>query len=155
MKLVKAKITDVESLTHISKITFDDDSQKHGLGDEGGPPGYDSIEWHRHLMTEGQYYKIVHHNQIIGGVNLFLKAENHLEVGPIYIHPDYQNQGLGTMVFNSLEALFPQITKWTLNTPSWAHRNHHFYKKVGYVKVGEIVLEGEPDSLFLFEKNTL
>ncbi|MFX0095884.1 MAG: GNAT family N-acetyltransferase [Candidatus Hodarchaeota archaeon] len=153
MKIEKAKITDIEILTQLSKITFDDDTQKHGLGDEGGPPGYDSIEWQRSIMTEGLYYKIVQDNKIIGGLILFKKGKKHIEVGRIYIHPDFQNQGLGTLIFNSLETLFPQTEKWTLDTPSWAHRNHHFYKKVGYTKVGEMSLENEENTLFLFEKN--
>lgn len=33
--------------------------------------------------------------------------------------------------------------RWSLDTPSWAIRNHHFYKKMGFVQTGVI---GDPDS---------
>jgi len=32
---------------------------------------------------------------------------------------------------------FPGAERWTVGTPSWAVRNHHFYEKVGFAKVRE------------------
>ena len=54
-------------------------------------------------------------------------------------------------IFKFLEAKFPTVRKWTLNTPAWAHRNRHFYEKLGYVKVHEETLE-DGGILVFYEK---
>ncbi len=32
--------------------------------------------------------------------------------------------------------LWPKVAFWTLETPDYAIRNHHFYEKNGFLKVG-------------------
>ena len=46
-----------------------------------------------------------------------------------------------------IEKMYPAAKKGTLDTPKWATRNHHFYKKAGYVQVKTI----DNDSV-LYEK---
>ena len=62
--------------------------------------------------------------------------------------------GIGTNAMKFLEMEFPDAKKWTLETPHLSYRNHHFYEKMGFTKVGET----EPDPknngfyLYLYEK---
>jgi len=45
------------------------------------------------------------------------------------------------------------VKKWSLDTPYLSYRNHHFYEKMGYKKVGETQLEkGSKFRLFEYEK---
>lgn len=159
VKIVKASLDDTEELTKISKLSFDDDTRKHNLGETGGPPGYDSVAAQRRWIKLTFYYKFIVNNKIIGG--MFVESgkrfyqrssKNHFYFTRIFIHPDYQNLGIGSKAMFFIEKEFPYATKWTLDTPRWSKRNHYFYEKLGYVKVGE-KKEFEDFILYLYEKN--
>ena len=36
-----------------------------------------------------------------------------------------------------IESEFPEAMEWSLDTPHLNGKNHHFYEKLGYIKVGE------------------
>jgi len=148
----KAKIEDAEALMKVQKRTFDDDSRKFAGNEMGGPPGYDLIKWQIDMMQQCKYYKILSDDIIIGGIIIIKIAENHYELGRIYIDPDYQNEGIGYQAMKFIDEEFDGCQKWTLGTPDWAVRNHYFYKKCGFKKVG---LEGPLPEGFMevrFEK---
>lgn len=46
---------------------------------------------------------------------------------------------------------FSNAITWTLETPYLSYRNHHFYEKHGFVKVGET--ESREDVFFCFYMN--
>lgn len=123
---------DADLLTAISRETFDHDSKAHGLGESGGPPGYDSIVWQKKIIGKALYFKIIHAGEVVGGLILFHKNRNQMEVGRIFVLPSVQNIGVGQAVFERLEELYPRIERWTLDTPSFSGRNQHFYQKLGY-----------------------
>jgi GNAT superfamily N-acetyltransferase len=148
----RATSADAAELTAVQKRTFDDDSQRYLGTESGGPPGYDSLKWQLHIMKKSLYYKILCDGKIIGGMIIFRMGNGHYELGRIFIDPEYQNQGIGTQTIAFIEQTFPDAHKWTLGTPSWALRNHHFYEKLGYVRVGEEKQGGIEDMGFLYEK---
>jgi hypothetical protein len=47
----------------------------------------------------------------------------------------------------ALESRFEDATRWTLDTPVWNTRNHHFYARCGYRRTGR-----DSDDGVLFEK---
>jgi GNAT superfamily N-acetyltransferase len=138
----RAVVTDSADLTAVQKRTFDDDSRRYLGTETGGPPGYDSHKWQLTMMKRGLYYKILSDGQLIGGMIIFNLGGGHYELGRIFIDPNFQNQGIGTQAMAFIEQRFPDARKWTLDTPAWAVRNHHFYEKLGYVRVGEATLGG-------------
>jgi len=162
IRFEKARIADAEALTEVQRRTFDDDSRRfagqpggpvpHATEGSGGPPGYDSADWTLWAIRAGIYYKILADDQIIGGVILFDMHKRHFNLGRIFIDPDWQNQGIGSQAIGFIEKTFPYVKRWSLDTPEWAVRNHHFYQKLGYVKVGEEVPKGAGIRLFLYEK---
>jgi RimJ/RimL family protein N-acetyltransferase len=50
----------------------------------------------------------------------------------------------------AIERAHPAAMRWTLDTPAYAHRNHHFYEKLGFQKAGEHDVDGF--LLFAYEK---
>lgn len=151
--LERATSADAAQLTEVQTRTFDADSRGHGQGERGGPPGYDSVAWQIDMMQRGQYFKIIAGQRIIGGAIVFDYGYGHFELGRIYLDPDFQNRGLGSIAMQLIEQQFSDAERWTLDTPDWAKRNHHFYEKLGYVKVGEEVVEELAGlRLFLYEK---
>lgn len=147
IKFAKAEYEDAEKLTEVQIKTFDDDSRRFFGRPGGGPPGYDSVVWQKMIMKKGFYYKILDEDRIIGGIIVFRVKPGHYNLGRIYIDPDCQNKGIGTQAMNFIEITFNDAQKWTLGTPKLAYRNHHFYEKLGYVRIGD---DG-PDG-YLYEK---
>ena len=132
----KAKTRDAQVLALVSWRAFDHDIH-YGAPGPGGPPGYKSDQWQSKMMRLGDYYRILADGQIVGGIIVFRKAPREYELGRIFIEPDFQNQGIGTQAFEFLGQEFPLAKRWTLGTPAWNLRTRHFYKKVGFVEIGQ------------------
>ena len=153
IELKPAMPVDAVELTDVQMRTFDEDSRAHGQGERGGPPGYDSVAWQIDMMQRGQYFKLVDTQRIIGGAIVFDYGCGHFELGRIYLDPEFQNRGLGSIAMQLIEQQFPTAERWTLDTPHWAKRNHHFYEKLGYVKVREEAIDELGGlRLFFYEK---
>ena len=135
IRFEKAKPEDSKGLALASWHAFDNDVN-YGAKTSGGPPGYKSETWQSKMMKIGKYYKILDEYKIIGGFIVFDKGKNHFELGRIFIHPDYQNQGIGAQAIKFIENEFPKAKRWTLGTPRWNKRTQHFYEKMSYVKIG-------------------
>jgi RimJ/RimL family protein N-acetyltransferase len=140
----KARSQDAAALAEASKRAFHSDVHCGAPpGPPGGPPGYDSPQWQRKMMRIADYYKIVLEGAqssrpcIVGGIIVFRKAPREYELGRIFVDPEFQNQEIGTRAFEFLWAEYPLAKRWTLGTPAWNRRTRHFYKKVGFVEMGE------------------
>ena len=147
IRFEKAKPEDAKALALASWRAFDGDVN-YGAPGKGGPPGYRSDQWQLKMMVAGDYYKILADGWIIGGFIVRLRGYRCYELVRIFIHPDYQNQGVGTRAFRFIWSEYPDAERWTLGTPAWNRRTRHFYKKVGFAEVGEDNRGG-----ILFERN--
>lgn len=147
---------DIPILTDVMTRTFDDDTQKHLGEPKGGPPGYDTGEFFYQWMireSASTGYKIIENDKIIGAFIVFISGKGNNTLGTIFIDPTYQDKGIGTKTWKFIEETYPQTKSWTLDTPEWAKRNHHFYeKKCGFKKIEEQPVEGV-GTLFIFQKN--
>jgi GNAT superfamily N-acetyltransferase len=130
----RALIGDADLLVQVQIASFHYDSVLYPGIEIGGPPGYDSVDVFRAKIAEDECYKILLQDRIVGGLILFARdaVNHHLDV--IFIDPDYQGHGIGTQALRFMEASYPGVQVWTLDTPAWAVRNHHFYEKNGYVR---------------------
>jgi GNAT superfamily N-acetyltransferase len=131
----KATSKDAEKLASASKSAFENDihygAPIHG-GKTGGPPGYQSPDWQRRMMRMGSYYKILVDSQIVGGFIVFPGEIREYYLGRVFIHPGFQNQGIGTQAMSFMFDEFPLAKSWTVDTPSWNQRTRHFYEKLGF-----------------------
>ena len=148
-QFLQAKPEDAPELTRICKIAFDDLSLRTLGNVEGGPPGYDSVEYQLERIGSTPYLKIVLYEKLIGGIILYKKENGHILLGRIWITPAQRNKGIGTKALQHLEKSFP-TKKRSLETPTYAKGNHHFYEKMGYIKKG--IVPDIPEPLYLYEK---
>ncbi|MFW9992599.1 MAG: GNAT family N-acetyltransferase [Candidatus Odinarchaeota archaeon] len=155
IRFEEAAEEDIPELTMIMKRSFDEDSRIHLGEPEGGPPGYDNGDFFRKWMLsyeESHGYKIIVEDKIIGFFLVWLYEHGDNALGNIFVDPDYQNRGIGSKtmqhIFNKYAA-----KSWTLDTPIWATRNHHFYGKHGFKKVGEGAIPGDPTKLVILKKD--
>jgi GNAT superfamily N-acetyltransferase len=149
-------IEDLEELTKIMTRSFDDDSKKHLGVEKGGPPGYDNGEFFKEWLLpykESIGYKMLVGEKIIGGAIVWIFPHGKNRLGTVFIDPNYQDKGLGTKFWQFIENRYPESKSWTLSTPAFAIKNHHFYeKKCGFTKIDENKEQGEEWSSFVYYK---
>jgi GNAT superfamily N-acetyltransferase len=136
VSIERAAPDDAEALVQAQIAAFHHDAVMYPGIEVGGPPGYDSVVEMRRLMQEGMCYKLLAEGQCAGGMVIFDMGQGHFHLGVIFIAPGWQNRGIGSQAMNFIEQTYP-ARRWTLDTPTWAVRNRHFYEKFGYVNVGE------------------
>ncbi len=126
---------DVSLFTQMFKKAFDKDYQIH-LGKNGGPDGYENgsflREWY--LNKDATAFAVFKDNKPIGGINVFINTKtNENFLGNIFLDPDIQDKGIGSIMWKFIEQKFPETKKWMTDTPGFSHRNHHFYvNKCGF-----------------------
>ncbi|MEZ8741148.1 GNAT family N-acetyltransferase [Photobacterium swingsii] len=148
-KLELANVADALVLKALCMEAFTPDFEQYG----GFPPGVEDIDWHLGQITTGHYYKIYYNDELAGGILTVPTTDVETEIKLFYITGDFQDKQLGSKVIALIEQCYPMTKQWSLVTPYKSYRNHHFYEKQGYVKVGE--LQPEPNDefrLFQYEK---
>lgn len=158
IQLVPATMEDIPELTRVMTRAFDDDSQKHLGKPKGGPEGYDNGDFFRKWMPykESVTYKIIAERKIIGGIIVWIYKHGSNTLGTIFVDPDYQDQGIGTQAWSLIEEAYPDTKSWTLGTPRWATKNHHFYEKNGFRKIREEPDDNIPGGVsFIYSKRML
>ena len=132
-QLLKAGASDALTLNDISKRAFDSDVFVGGAP-AGGPPGYGSVSFHTEMASQGHLYKLMEEGLIVGGAILFLQADV-LNIGRIFVAPEHFRKGYGAFMMREIEAMFPGVKAFTLDTPDWNIRTNSFYTKLGYTEI--------------------
>ena len=128
-----AEINDAQVLTLISISAFHTDFEIAGRSTKGGPPGYDSVEFHKKMIKEAtRFFKIVVDNTPIGAFWFCRDNADDAYLYRLFIDPKYHRKGIGIQLFDFLFKTFPDIKTWTLKIPIWNTRTPKFYKKVGF-----------------------
>ncbi len=146
IELVKAGTSDAVVINGISKRSFDSDFEI-GAPFKGGPPGYKSVKFHTKVAESNQLYKLLADGFIIGAAILFVD-EDKLNIGRIFISPEYHRKGYGVSMMQEIEEMFPAVKEIILDTPIWNIRTNSFYQKLGYT-------EYKRDSEFVYYRKIL
>ena len=133
VQLTKAGTSDALVLNAISKLAFDSDVEV-GAPSAGGPPGYMSLKYHMKMARSGHLFKLTENGLIIGGAILFSDGAT-MNIARIFVNPDHHQKGYGIRMMQEIEAMFPDIRTFTLDTPVWNIRTNSFYLKLGYTEV--------------------
>lgn len=133
LQFSKAGTSDALVLNCISKQAFDSDVEA-GAPSAGGPPGYMSLKYHMKMARSNHLFKLADNGLIVGGAILFSDGDT-LNVGRIFISPEHFRKGYGTRMMREIEAAYPEIKEFTLDTPAWNTRTNAFYTKLGYREV--------------------
>ncbi|MDE5801829.1 MAG: GNAT family N-acetyltransferase [Lachnospiraceae bacterium] len=140
MELTKAGTSDILVINSISKRAFDSDIAV-GASSKTGPPGYRSVGFHIKMAKANHLYKLSVDGLIVGGAILFADGLQ-LNIGRIFVDPEYFRKGYGIFIMQEIERIFPDAKEIFLDTPVWNIRTNAFYQKLGYTeykKDGEFV----------------
>lgn len=132
IQFMKAGTADAPVLNALSKLAFDSDAAV-GASSAGGPPGYMSLKYHMKMARSGHLFKLTENGLIIGGAILFPDGDT-LNIGRIFVSPDYHRKGYGIRMMHEIEAYYPDVKTFTLDTPAWNIRTNSFYQKLGYTE---------------------
>ncbi len=142
VKLDKAKVEDAEVLKAVSVLAFKSDFEQYG----SYPPGIEALDWHKSTIDKGHYYKISYVGEVAGGICVIPSVNDLVKIKYFFISNTYQNKNIGSTTMELIEKKYSNARTWALVTPYKAYRNHHFYEKFGYSKVGEI--QPDPNNEF-------
>ena len=134
LQFMKAGTSDALVLNSISRQAFDSDVEA-GAASPGGPPGYRSVSFHVRMARMNHLFKLADGNGVIlGGAILFPKGDT-LNIGRIFIDPQHFRKGYGLLMMREIEAMYPDVKVFTLDTPAWNTRTNAFYTRLGYSEV--------------------
>ena len=134
LQFLKAGTSDALILNCISKQAFDSDVEV-GAPSAEGPPGYMSLKYHMKMARSNHLYKLADNGLIVGGAILFRDGDE-LNIGRIFVSPEHFHKGYGIFMMREIEAMFPEVKAFTLDTPAWNTRTNAFYTKLGYTETG-------------------
>jgi ribosomal protein S18 acetylase RimI-like enzyme len=86
-------------------------------------------------------------NEVIGSVR-FYEKNNRVYVGKLMVHPDFQNQGIGTQLLKAPET-FCKSKTFELFTSSKSEKNIRLYKKLGYKEFKRETISVELEFVFM------
>ena len=134
LQFMKAGTSDPLVLTGISRQAFNSDVEV-GAASPVGPPGYQSVSFHVRMARMNHLFRLADANGvIIGGAILFRKGDT-LNIGRIFIDPQHFRKGYGIFMMREIEALYPDVKLFSLETPVWNIRTNAFYTGLGYSEV--------------------
>ena len=123
---------DLVQLGDLAVNAFSDDELYRPDGIScGHPPRLDDLKKHEEWLDTKTYLKCTKGRQIVGSCILFIEGLEGTLFG-LNVGRQYMNMGIGSWIINKLQHMYPQVKIWTLETPDYATRNHHFYEKNGF-----------------------
>ncbi|AOS82955.1 GNAT family N-acetyltransferase [Chlorobaculum limnaeum] len=89
----------------------------------------------RSLSAKGACaYEAILNGEIVGGAVVLINNEthhNHLDF--LYVKKGTHSKGVGLLIWNAIEAQYPETKTWETHTPYFEKRNIHFYvNKCGF-----------------------
>lgn len=129
MKIEIASIKDVSALLNLQRKAFGPLCEELGWND--APPLTESFE-HAYEEFEGCTTLKVQNQDgvIIGSVNGKL-TDGSLYIGRLMVLPEYQQQGIGKMLFREIQARIPHSRTW-LCTCLQVQPTYEFYLREGF-----------------------
>lgn len=146
--------SDYEILTKIMTSAFNEDTSIHTNMKEDGPTGYNDGRLIKLLNEHDNFesFKVLYEGNIIGAYTVGIKENNEYSLEMLYIDPNYRGHNLGTIVWKDIEQKYVCAKRWTVETPDYSTRNHHFYtEKCGFTFLKENICDNGAKS-FIFEK---
>jgi len=129
MIIERAMVGDAESILSLQKLAYRSEAEIYD--DFTIPPLTQTLEEIKKDFESQVFLKAVTDGRIIGSVRAFVK-EGTCHVGRLIVHPDFQNQGIGTRLMGGIEEVFKEAQRFEIFTGHKSERNLYLYEKRGY-----------------------
>lgn len=129
MVIERAAVGNAEEILSLQKIAYQSEAEIYD--DFTIPPLTQTLEEIKKDFESQIFFKAVAGGKTIGSVRAFMK-EGTCYVGRLIVHPDFQNQGIGTQLMNRVEKTFKEAKRFEIFTGHKSERNLYLYEKLGY-----------------------
>jgi ribosomal protein S18 acetylase RimI-like enzyme len=151
MTFERATVLDAEEILSLQKLAYRSEAEIYN--DFSIPPLLQTLEEIRKDFESQLFLKTVRDGKIVGSVRAFLR-EGTCYVGRLIVHPEFQNQGMGTELMRGIEETFKEARRFELFTGHKSEKNLYLYEKLGY-KAFKTVKANERLNIVFLEKITL
>lgn len=146
----KATVSDAEEILALQKLAYRSEAEIYH--DFNIPPMIQTLEEIKKDFENRMVLKGVLTGRIIGPVRAY-SQEGTCYIGRLIVHPDFQNQGVGTMLMTEIEGTFKASLRFELFTGNQSEKNLHLYQKLGYRKF-KVAPITERTTIIFLEKGT-
>jgi GNAT superfamily N-acetyltransferase len=92
------------------------------------------------------FLKSVEASEIIGSIRAY-RTDNTCFIVRLFVHPEFQNRGIGSILITAIEQRFGDVDRYELFTGYRDDKNLYLYTKHGYTKFRE---ERHTDGMIFF-----
>ncbi len=136
VRLQPAKAEDAIRLTEMQARAFMPSVQRHG-GFETSPASETPDRMlERITAAQSHAFIIMADNRQAGMIRIKELGEGAYKISPIFVLPEFQNQGIGKAAMRLTMEKFPCARLWTLFCVREEEKNVCFYEKLGFYKTG-------------------
>ncbi len=134
--LKRALKTDCEQIHKMQLEAFKQLLEKYK--DYETNPGAEPLERINQRMEQDftDYYFIQLENKSIGVIRIAMDIKDTCRIAPIFILPNYQDNGYAQEAIKQVELIYPHMKHWELGTIKQEEKLCHLYEKMGYKATG-------------------
>jgi GNAT superfamily N-acetyltransferase len=144
--IYQANKLDLEAILQLQKACYQSEAEIYN--DYNIPPLQQDIHTLGKEFAEQVFLKAVAEGEIVGSVRAFFDGETCF-VGKLIVKKDFQNQGIGKLLLDSIELMFPMCKRLELFTGHKSLKNLHLYNKLGYNEFSRKVINDNMTMIYL------
>ena len=145
MNITKAELKDLQDILDLQYLAYQ--SEAALFNNKDIPPLKETLEELTEEFNKGIILKMTDGDKIIGSVRAYEKRRT-AYIGKLMVHPDYRNQGYGTMLLKAIEKFYFEC-RLELFTSTKSVDNIRLYESLGYRKFKEQKVDDELTFVYL------
>jgi len=150
VKIVSAKTGDAAGILALQKLAFQSDAEIHD--DYSVSPLTQTLEDLLEEFKIYRFYKALKGKDLVGSVRTLVKGDT-CHIGRLIVHPQFQNQGIGSSLMSCVELRHPEVERFELFTGHRSMRNLILCRKLGYMEFKREIIHGDLTLVFLEKRN--
>ncbi len=129
VRIVQAISDDAPEILELQRIAYQKEAALYN--DWTIPPLIQTLPELQEECNNSVVLKALRNKRIVGSVRACLDSDT-CKIGRLMVHPDYQRNGIGSLLVKAIEVSFPNVRRFKLFTGTKSTYNILLYQKLGY-----------------------